>query len=371
MGEKFIKQAMDKGYEEEFLKELWSRMETFARYAFNVAHSAAYGLITYRTAWLKAHYPAHFMAATLTNEVESNAKDALESFILAAAEAKKMGISLLAPDINFSDLKFSVVDNKTIRFGITAIKGVGPKAVEEIMQARLAEGKFTSLENFMQRVNQRIINKKVMNVLILGGAFDSINNNRIDLLKCYYAGRAEEVPEEVKIDRECVIPIPESYTFGCQLDFEQSLLGLYVSGHPLETLNLPSWRDAAWKTSVETAGKVIKFNKIKTKKDDDMAFVTIETLEGMLELVIFPKVFAEVGTKIVKGDIVRVKGKKEDDSKVIVNSLTKPRINLDISVRFNTVMTDVLLESGGNNSELNGSELLGERLEGTGTEILP
>jgi DNA polymerase-3 subunit alpha len=323
LGVKFMKQSLERGYEERFLNELWAKMETFARYAFNVAHSAAYAMITYRTAWLKVHYPAHFMAATLTNEANSNAKDALDSLKAAVSEAKKLGMQILPPNINESELGFTVAGPNSIRFGLTAIKGIGPKAIEAIMEAR----PYVSFYDFMLRVNARVCNKKVVNCLIMAGAFDSFNQNRLDLLEEYYANRIEKVPEEIKVDRTISFEVPNEYQLTHKLEWEKSLLGMYVSGHPIEELKLPSWKEARIKGDMETAGTILKVNQIKTKKGDDMAFATIETLDGLLELIIFPKVFDEVSKKLVKGSIVRVKGKRDDENKCIVNSLTNPRLS--------------------------------------------
>jgi len=283
-------------------------------------------MLTYQTAWLKVHYPLYFYTSVLTNESNSNAKDATEKVKTAIAEAKKRGIKFLQPDINKSEGGFSVEDG-AIRFGLVAIKGVGYKAMDAIQEARRYK-EFTSMADFLERVDVRVCNKRVINCLVLAGAFDSLNSNRLEVLAEYYDIRGEEFPEMIKIDRSNTISLNanRSYRIMDLLDWEQALLGMFVSYNPLEDFDLPSWSDVPIKQQVDTVGILFHVKEIVTRKGDPMAFATIETLEGPLELVIFPKTFEDVQKKLIKGKIVRVTGRKDDQAKIILNTLTHPRL---------------------------------------------
>ena len=178
IGQQFVSRAVERGYDARMLEDLWHNMATFGQYGFNRSHSAAYAMLTYQTAWLKVHYPLYFYTSVLTNESNSNAKDATEKVKTAIAEAKKRGIKFLQPDINKSEGGFSVEDG-AIRFGLVAIKGVGYKAMDAIQEARRSK-EFTSMADFLERVDVRVCNKRVISCLVLAGAFDSLNPNRLE-----------------------------------------------------------------------------------------------------------------------------------------------------------------------------------------------
>lgn len=322
MGELFIKRAVARGYDQEMLESVWEKMKTFGRYGFNLAHSACYAMLTYRTAWLKVHYPIHFMAATMSFLTNSNAKDASDKLKDAISETRKMGFKLALPDINKSSYEFTVIDDKTINVGLRAIKGVGMKAIESIYETR----PYFSFDDMLSKINRTICNKGVMDSLIMSGALDSFDENRIKLLEMYYGSRNENVPEFIKLDKDNIFAIADRYTMHDKLEWEKAHIGVYISRHPMEDIVSESWKDASLGSNIDAVGVLIKCNKIVTKKGDDMAFGTLDTSEGPLELVIFPNTFANVKDKLKINTIVRVKGKKEEESKCIINSLTNPRI---------------------------------------------
>lgn len=322
LGEKFIKQAMERKYDQVFVEDLWSQMETFGRYGFNVAHSTSYGVLTYRTAWLKAHYPTHFLAAVLTNEAKSNAKGADESYKAAIAEAKRANIKLLPPDVNESDEGFIVHDKDSIRCGLIAVRGIGAKAVDAIKAGR----PYSDLEDFLDKVDLRVCNKKVMHAAILSGMFDTFNEDRLGLLHAYYDFREEDVPDEVSLDRATKLKIPDEYTKEIQLAWERSLFGLYLTSSPLDMFVLPSWEEANIGDKIDTVGIIMRVNRIITRKGDPMAFVDVETNDGNLDIVVFPRVFDECDKKLEKNTIIRIRGKKEAGAKVIADMITVPRI---------------------------------------------
>src|SRR6267142_3689178 len=173
----FVQGALTQGYDKKKANEIFDYIEPFARYGFNKSHSVAYALVAYQTAWLKVHYPLHFMAALMTSEMDRT--DAVVKFI---NEAAQMGIKILPPDINESNYAFTVV-GPNIRFGLGAVKGVGGSAIESILDARQKHGRFTSLLQFCELVDLRACNKKVIEALIKSGSFDFIGRTRRDLFE--------------------------------------------------------------------------------------------------------------------------------------------------------------------------------------------
>jgi DNA polymerase-3 subunit alpha len=283
-------------------------MEKFAQYGFNKSHSAAYGLITIHTAWLKALYPVEFMAALLTSE-----KDNTDKVVLHIAEARQAGINVLPPDINESDLAFGAVEGK-IRFGLGAIKGVGESAIEAIIEAR-KEKPFTSLFDFCERVDGRRVNRKTMEALVQAGAFDFEKRHRKQLFDTVpialergassqrdalvgqsnlfgmLGGGAAAKPGQADYARS------EPWTEKETLANEKAAIGFYVSGHPLDAYDRELKRYARPIASVQrarrdekmtVAGIVTSMRPIVTKTGKRMAWVNLEDLTGSVELVVFP-----------------------------------------------------------------------------------
>ncbi|NRD52821.1 DNA polymerase III subunit alpha [Corallococcus exiguus] len=299
--------------------EIFDLMEKFAEYGFNKSHSAAYGLVTIHTAWLKAHYPCEFMAALLTSE-----KDNTDKVVKHIGEARESGTQVLPPDVNLSDLAFGAVEGK-IRFGLGAIKGVGEGAIESILEAR-KEGPFKSLFDFCERVDGRRVNRKVLEALVKAGAFDFEKRPRAQLFetieramnrgsssqKDKAAGQSSlfgmlsgpaSAGTGLKDDYAAVEEWPEKE----RLAFEKESIGFYVSGHPLYQYEKELKRYARPITAVQrarrdekltVAGIITVLRERPTKTGKRMAWVTIEDLSGSTELVCFP---GKDGTRNVMG----------------------------------------------------------------------
>jgi DNA polymerase-3 subunit alpha len=304
----FLEGSGKKQVDPKIASGVFDLMEKFAQYGFNKSHSAAYGLITIHTAWLKAHYPVEFMAALLTSE-----KDNTDKVVLHIAEARQAGIQVLPPDINESDLAFGAVEGK-IRFGLGAIKGVGESAIEAILEAR-QKGRFTSLFDFTERVDGRRVNRKTLEALVQAGAFDFEKRDRKQLF--------DTVPIALErgasTQRDAIIG--QSNLFGMMADpgagkvsasdyartepwsekeklsFEKAAIGFYVSGHPLDAYQkelrryarpIASVQRARRDEKITIAGIVAAMRERPTKTGKRMAWVTLEDLSGSVELVVFP-----------------------------------------------------------------------------------
>ncbi len=294
--------------------KIFDQMETFAEYGFNKSHSAAYGLITIHTAWLKAHYPVEFMAALLTSEKENTDK-----VVAHIAEARGAGHEVLPPDVNMSDLAFGVVDGK-IRFGLGAIKGVGEGAIEAIKEAREA-GPFKDLFDFSERVDSRRVNKKVVEALVKAGAFDFTKRPRRQLFETIeravergasaqrdkasgqaslfdmFAAATPAVPAAAANVSTGEYAKVEEWSEKERLSFEKESIGFYVSGHPLYAFEKELKRYARPCVAVQrsrredkitVAGIVSQLRERPTKTGKRMAWVTLEDLTGSVELVCFP-----------------------------------------------------------------------------------
>ena len=310
--EGFLEGCQKTGVDPKVAGEIFDLMEKFAEYGFNKSHSAAYGLITIQTAWLKAHYPVEFMAALLTSE-----KDNTDKVVAHIAEARGAGYEVLPPDVNVSHLAFGAVDGK-IRFGLGAIKGVGESAIEAILEAR-AVGPFRDLFDFSERVDSRRVNRKVIEALVKAGAFDFEGRPRRQLFES--VEKALERGASAQRDRA----VGQSSLFGLledagkpgpaasvvrpeytpleewpekeRLAMEKEAIGFYVSGHPLHQYAKELQRYARPAASVQrarrddvvtVAGIVSQLRERPTKTGKRMAWVTLEDLSGSVELVCFP-----------------------------------------------------------------------------------
>ncbi len=291
---------------------IFDLMAKFAEYGFNKSHSAAYALVAYQTAYLKAHYPVEFMAALLTEDMDNTDK-----VIKNINECREMGIEVLPPDINASDCSFKVLEH-SMRFGLGAVKNVGAGAVEAILESR-RDGVFTSLFDFCERVDLRRVNKRVVESLIKCGAFDSVGAKRSQLI----AGLEDAMETGQKIQRErdsaqvslfgpmeivkkngngsARLPDLPEWHDKLLLGFEKEALGFYITGHPLDrysadikrlstadTATLAAQKD---KSEVRICGIVAALKEFNTKRGDRMAFVTLEDLQGVVEVVVFADVY--------------------------------------------------------------------------------
>lgn len=312
------------------MEKFWKQLEDFAAYCFNKSHAACYGLIAYQTAYLKAHYPAAFMAALMTSDFDDTDRLAIE-----ITECKHMSIEVLPPDVNESFVEFGVVPGEKlqIRFGMAAIKNVGTGAVEEILRAR-ASGPFQSLEDYLERVNCRIVNRKAMESLIKAGAFDRFADrstllHNLDMLLAYAArlqkqaesgqvdlfGGGESSVERVSLNLEKPLTVFDTHE---QLAWERELLGLYLSRHPLELyeafLNeqcvpLASLRPEHDGKTVAVGGAISDIREITTKNGQKMAFVKLEDLSGESEVILFPNAYQQTLGIWLRDKVVLVRGK--------------------------------------------------------------
>jgi DNA polymerase-3 subunit alpha len=327
----FVEGAMSHGgAKKETAEKFWDQLEEFANYCFNKSHAACYGLISYWTAYLKAHYPDAFMAALMTSD-----QDDIDRLAIEINECKHMGIKVLSPDVNESFVEFAIVPGKSeIRFGMAAIKGVGVVAVEEILRAR-EDGKFVSVEDFAKRVSTSKANKKAWDSLIKSGAFDALGD-RSDLLYnleniLAFASKLQKEALSGQTDlfggmstmeniqpTIALQPAPAKYSDKERLTWERELLGLYISAHPLDnydayfeeqTIPLLQMTPNIDGKRVTIGGLVSTVRTIVTKSGTKMAFVGLEDKSGEAEVIVFPNLFEQVGAKLVQDAVVRVSGK--------------------------------------------------------------
>jgi DNA polymerase-3 subunit alpha len=363
----FVEGCRKSGTSESVIEMLWTTNERSADYSFNKSHAACYGLISYRTAWLKANYPAEYMAALISSVMDT--KDKVPFFV---AQAEQMGIAILPPDVNLSDHEFVVVD-KNIRFGLDAVKGVGYQAVEAIKGARGDDGEsrpFTSLFDFCERVDNRAVNKKAIEALIKCGAFGSTNDSRKGMLMVLEQAQAagQKTQQDALIGQGSIFdlamgldaptgndagggngaagafagpshaPIPgDEFDQTELLAAEKEALGLFISAHPLKDVGpalrakadcplaeLSARRDGDW---VTIGGMVTQAKKIKTKKGDFMMFATLYDLETSVEIIVFGKTLATCEDALETDSIVLVRGKvdhKDRDTTCLIAQQVEP-----------------------------------------------
>jgi len=318
------------GAKKEVAETFWAQLEEFANYCFNKSHAACYGLISYWTAYLKAHYPDAFMAAVMTSD-----QDDIDRLAIEISECKHMGLKVLSPSVNDSYVEFAVVPGENeIRFGMAAVKGVGVGAVEEVLRAR-GDGKFTSIEDFARRVSVSKFNKKAWESLIKSGGFDEFGD-RSDLLFNLETiqGFASKVQKEALSGQTDLFgglsdvssiqstmtlqTAPTKYTEKEHLTWERELLGLYISAHPLDnydtyfeeqTIPLAHMKPAIDGKKATVGGLVSTVRTIITKSGTKMAFVKLEDKTGEGEIIIFPNLYEQVGAKLVQDAVMRVSGK--------------------------------------------------------------
>lgn len=341
--ERFVKGAAERGIKEEVAHQIFDQMEYFAGYGFNKSHSAAYALLAYQTAYLKVKYPAEFMAALLSSVMGNQSK--VGQYV---RECKELGIEVLPPDINKSSHDFVPEGDNKILFGLAAIKNVGKAAIEAILEGR-QEGPYTSLDDFLKRVDLRRVNIQVTESLIKAGAFSSFKENRAQMLvkfeelyknassfrQQHASGQTsffDLVEDEESFFAETVkypeigeIPIEEI------LAQEREYLGIYLTGHPLdnsrEKIRYFSNCDSVLLQGEEAlqgelifAGMVIERKNHLTKKNTMMAFLTLEDWSGKVELVVFPEVYSKYEENLSPGSRVMVIAYQDEDS-IIANSI--------------------------------------------------
>ena len=352
--EEHIKGCLANGISEEVANGIYDSMTDFAKYAFNKSHAACYAVVSYQTAFLKYYYPVEFMAALLTSVIDNPTK--VSGYIVAC---RNMGIAILPPDINSGEAGFSV-ENHAIRYALTAVKGVGRSAVDEIVKERESLGKYQNIEDFISRNLERELNKRVMENLIKAGALDTLGGNRKQYMSVYsqmmdmiskerknsMAGQMtlfDIAPEEQKEEFDIRLPDLEEYPKEVLLAFEKDVLGIYISGHPLEEYE-GLWKKHITNTTADfmldsdtgemtvkdgarvTLGGLIGEKKIKyTKNDKIMAFIQLEDLYGSVEVIVFPKSYEKYSSEIGEDEKVFIKGRvsaeEEQDGKLICESV--------------------------------------------------
>lgn len=343
------------GISQSVASQIYDDMMDFAKYAFNKSHAACYAVVAYQTAYLKYYYPVEFMAALMTSVIDNSGKVA--EYIMTC---RSMGIKILPPDINQGESGFSVKDNSII-YSLTAIKSVGRPVIEAVVSERHARGEFTNLKDFITRMADKDVNKKAIENFIKAGAFDSLPGTRKQFMSAYVqimdhivhdkknnmAGQLslfDIVSEEQKEEFEVKLPDVGEYSKEMLLAFEKEVLGVYISGHPME-----EWEDL-WKKGItnttadfmleeESNETVVKDNataiiggliadkKIKyTKNDKIMAFLQVEDLLGSVEVIVFPKDYEKYSAKLVEDNKVFIRGRvslEEDrDGKLICEKIT-------------------------------------------------
>jgi len=334
--ERFVKGAVENGHDEKKAVALFDLMEKFGGYGFNKSHSAAYALIAYQTAYLKAHFPVEFIAALLTSEMHS-----IDGVVKYINECRKHQIDVLPPDINGGDTTFTVADGK-IHFGLVAVKNVGEGAVEAIVEERRQNGPYASMIAFCERVDLRKVNKRVVESLVACGAFDSTGAHRSQMM----AILEDALEYGQKVQRERCDPQMGLFDDGasCNLSIdppglpkiqewsererlarEKESLGFYITGHPLaphhktmekfSTTTTSGIEEVADGQMVRLGGMVTGSKVIRTKKEELMAFLQLEDLEGGIEVVIFPSVYADCQHLLTDDRPILVQGKVQKDEK--------------------------------------------------------
>ena len=335
LSEKFINGAIKNGISKLKARQIFELIEKFAQYGFNKSHATAYSYISYQTAWLKAHYPADFMSANLTSEMTNT-----DRVVVLINECRKLDIKVHAPDINKSQINFVPINDNEISYGLNAIKNVGVKALEDAIKIREKSGNFSSFFDFILKVDQRIVNKKVLESLIMSGAMDPIegsraekyssidiairygqnvqsekNKNQVDL----FGGSSSSAGVSMVPNLQEVRPWPDKES----LDKEKEVLGLYLTGHPLfeyaDDLEDFSNHDFSEKVNSITSSNIRIGGSIQNlkihydRKNNQMAFFTLECLGGRAEILVFSKTFSKFKDIILDDNILFVTGKPTDD----------------------------------------------------------
>ncbi len=330
--EKFVEGALKNEISKKDAEEIYDLLEPFSGYAFNKSHSVAYAMLAYRMAYLKTHYPHEFMAAMMTGEAGDSSKiTRYRAECVKLADFLGVEINVLPPDVNSSNKDFAV-DGNDICFGLVAVKNVGDNAIDAIVDARQEGGSFTSLQDFCERVDTKVVNKRAVEGLILSGAFDNLEGHRAQLLENLESilkaaqsaqavrergqmnlfGEAEDMPTTV-----VTLAAAEEYDPLERLKLEKEQLGFYVSGHPLEEYTdvIENYTTASTQTlgghpiesTVSIAGMIANATDRTTRKGDAMAILEFEDLEGSIEVVVFPEAYKKAG-ELFEGRIVWIEG---------------------------------------------------------------
>ena len=348
----------ENGYSDDAITRLWEILVPFSDYAFNKAHTAGYGLVSYWTAFLKANYPAEYMAALLTS-----VRDDKDRSAIYLNECRRMGIKVLPPDVNDSDLNFTP-RGSDIRFGLSAVRNVGSNVVESLIATRARLGRFESFHDFIAKVDATVCNKRVLESLIKAGAFDSLGHTRKGLVQVHE--QVVEAAIEVKraeavgqfdlfggLTQEAEVFIPQEeisiaeWEKSILLAHERDMLGLYVSDHPLQGLEqlLAQLTDRSIaslltdervdSTVANIGGLVTGVQRKTTKQGSPWAICTVEDLEGSVDVMVFPQTYQGASTMLVEDTVVVVRGRidrsDDDGLRVIALEVSAPDVSQAIS----------------------------------------
>ncbi len=360
--------CMKKGISEEVANHIFDEMTDFAKYAFNKSHAAAYAVVSYQTAYLKCYYPVEFMAALMTSVIDNTGK--VSEYIM---NCRQMGINILPPDINEGEAKFSVSE-QSIRYGLSAIKGLGKPVIDGIVLERELNGRYTTLKDFASRLSGKEVNKRTIESFIKSGAMDSLPGTRRQKMEVYVQvldGINQEkkknmsgqmslfdfASEEEKEDFEVRMPDVGEFDNELLLAFEKEVLGIYVSGHPMGEYE-QMWRNNITRTSMDFAieeesdsvnvadgemaviGGIITSKTIKTTRNNSMmAFITIEDLTGVVEVIIFPRDYEKSKNMLIEDNKVFIKGKvtveEDKPAKLICQEITPfDQVSRELWIKF-------------------------------------
>lgn len=328
----FTKGAMERGVDEQVATHIFDLMEKFAGYGFNKSHSAAYALVSYQTAWLKAHYPAAFMAAVLSADMDNTDK-----VVTLIDECRDMKLKVLAPDINLCAYRFTVLDDHSVVYGLGAIKGVGEAAITGIIEERTTNGPYRDIFDFCKRIDLRKANRRVLEALIRSGALDKIGPNRATLMASLDI--AVKLAEQTTQNRERGqtdlfgaahavneptgnYVVEKDWSEEQRLNGEKETLGLWLTGHPItryenelrkftscRIVDVQPKRDA----TLVIAGLVLALRTMKTKKGDMMAFVTLDDRSARIELAVFSDVYTRCRDLLAKDKLIVIEGEASVD----------------------------------------------------------
>lgn len=354
--QKFVAGCVDEGYGEELGHELFGFIEHFAGYGFNKSHSAAYALVAYQTAWLKAHHPAEYMAALLTSVKRD--KDKTAAYL---HECRMMGIPVRVPGVNVSDRDFLAHDDEII-FGLSAVRNVGEAVTDLIVEERGKNGPYIDFFDFIDRVDIQVLNKRTIESMIKSGAFDNLGYARRGLLEVALGivdatldrRRAEEAGQyslfggATETATAVGQDVPDhEWDKKVRLAFEKEMLGLYVSDHPLFGLEgalgtmtdvaIPALWEREDRSQATIAGVVGSVNRRYTRAGKPMMYFAVEDLQGSVEAVAFPNTVAEHGPMIREDAVLVMRGRVDhrgDDVKFIVSEISEPDLTADRSVRL-------------------------------------
>ena len=333
---KFVEGAGNKDIPKKKAEDIFALIEKFAQYGFNKSHSTAYAYVAYQTAWLKTHYPAEFMSANLTSEMGT-----IDRVVILINECKKQGIEVTPPDINVSFEDFRPVNESTISYGLNAIKNVGAKALETIIEERCENGKYESIFDLCARIDQQKVNKRVLESLIMSGTMDSVEGNRAQKFSAVdeairYGQQMQSEKDRNQVDLfggggqdDELIKTPDLQNMADwkekeSLEKEKEVLGLYVTGHPLlehaedleefTSITFGEEQEFSKKDAIVVGGMITRIVKRFDRRNREMAFFDLDCLGGHAEVIAFSDCFKSYGNLIEEGNVVFVKGKPSENT---------------------------------------------------------